>query len=70
MPTDTERLDWLQNECDGLFSCERLYNPFTDSPTFGVMDVWELFTVPSQHVQGNSVRDVIDKAMVKERIML
>jgi hypothetical protein len=52
-PTDTEILDWLQRECSGLFSCKQ------------VRDQWQVFTVPSQHVTGSSVRDALANAMNK-----
>ena len=63
--SDEQILDWLQNECDGVFSCERLRDPFVDSPTFGDLNEWKIFTIPSQHIKGSSVRDALQNAMEK-----
>jgi len=63
MRTDKEILDWLQNECESSFSCERLRDPFVDSPTFGDLHEWQVFTVPSQHVRGESIRQAFSFAM-------
>lgn len=63
--SDTEILDWLQEGCDGYFSCERGRDPYVGSPTYGPLDEWTIFTIPSQHVKGNSVRDALLKAMEK-----
>lgn len=46
MKSDKEILDWLQDECKGKFSCERLFDCHADSPTFGYLDEWEVFTIP------------------------
>jgi len=61
--SDKEILDWLQNECEGSFSCERLRDPFVDSPTFGDLNEWQVFTIPSQHVMGESIRQAFSIAM-------
>lgn len=65
MTTDTELLDWLQTECNGEFTFRRSRDPYVGSPTYGELDEWQLFTVPSQHVVGSSIRDAIAKAMAK-----
>ncbi|MCK4579400.1 MAG: hypothetical protein KAU50_11465 [Candidatus Marinimicrobia bacterium] len=57
--------NWLQNECDGVFSCRRLYDPFTDSPTYGPLDKYEVFTIPSQHVTGDTVKEAFENAIKK-----
>jgi len=61
--SDKEILDWLQNECEGSFSCKRVRDPFIDSPTFGDLNEWEVFTIPSQHVCGESIRQAFSFAM-------
>lgn len=65
MKTDKEILDWLQNECGGSFNSSRERDPFTNSPTFGDLDKWTIFTCPSQHVTGENIRDAFSKAMDK-----
>jgi len=65
MRSDKGILDWLQNECGGSFSCKRQRDPFVASPTFGNLDEWQIFTIPSQHVKGVSIRDAFSNAMNK-----
>jgi len=65
MRTDTEILDWLQNKCEGNFNCSRGRDPHVGSPTFGNLDEWTIFTIPSQHVKGLSIRGAFSLAMKK-----
>ena len=55
MRTDKAILNWLQNECKGVFSSERL----------GDSKEIEVFTIPSQHVRGSGIRDAFSNAMSK-----
>lgn len=59
--TDTEILDWLQNGCDGSFSSERIWDPYNGC----YKKEWQIFTVPSQHVKGENIRDAFIKAINK-----
>lgn len=55
--SDKEILDWLKNECEGSFSCKRVRDPFGD------LNEWEVFTIPSQHVCGENIRQAFSLAM-------
>lgn len=52
---EMRRLDFIQEHKDAYF---RALNTHALS-----ISAVELFTIPSQHVRGNTVREVIDKAM-------
>lgn len=63
--TDEEIIDWLQDECNGTFSCKRKRDCVVESPTYGELDIWKVFTCVSQHVTGSSIRDALSNAMDK-----
>ena len=59
MRTDTELLDWLQKVKDAKFDAL--------NGNIAIARV-SLFTVESQKVEGNTVREAINKAMDKDYI--
>ncbi len=56
---DAKRLDWLQKVKDAHFTA---LNGHADIAAI------KLWTVPSQHVRGNTIREVIDEAMRVEAL--
>jgi hypothetical protein len=62
---DKERLDWLSELSTFYYQEHR--NPYVGSPSYGKVERRELFTIPSQHVQGETLRDAIDAAIKKAK---
>ena len=60
--SDKEIMEWLCNL--NYISIERLSDNYVNSPTYGLLPYWAVFTVPSQRVIGNSVRNALSAAMV------
>lgn len=64
---DVARLDFLEacvmRNGGGVINAERDRDPCVDSPTFGPLPTVTMFTIQSQHVNGDGLRGAIDAAM-------
>lgn len=63
--TNRRIMKFLIEDCKGIFSCDYHKGNIVGQPDFNKILYYEVFTIPSQHVRGKTVREALINAIKK-----